>query len=221
MKNIIFDLDNTIIHSDKAYDLALNECQIDVQIYQKARANVKKILNQKYPSTSARNRLLYFKEYLFLLRKHHSASDVLELYDRYEEKMLQCLADQVSQLKRNKLMQKLAQKADLYILTNENLKTQLAKVSVVDPKGEFFKGILTSEEYGFEKPNRGIFEHLLAKYNLKPEECLMVGDDYKNDIQPAKLLGIKPIQTTEFVPSSPDATGHVIVNDLNKVLEFV
>ena len=220
MKNIIFDLDNTLIDSDKAYELALVQCQIDAQVYQQARANVKNLLNQKYLSPSARNRLLYFKEYLFLLERPHSAGDILALYDRYEEKMLQCLAKQVEQLKRHELLKKLSLKADLYILTNENLKTQLAKVSIVDPNGEFFKGILTSEEYGFEKPDRGIFEHLLAKFQLNAADCFMVGDDYENDIQPAILLGMKPIQTTEFV-SSKGATGHVIVNDLNKVLEFV
>ena len=220
-KNLIFDLDNTLVHSDLAYEKALAECQIDAVVYQKARANVKKVLTEKYFSTSSRNRLLYFKEYLFLLGKPHSASDILELYDRYEDKMLQCLAQDVKSSDRQVLLQKLSSKADLYILTNENLKTQLAKISIIDPKGEFFKGILTSEEFGFEKPDQGIFEHLLAKYNLKASECFMVGDDYENDIKPALSLGMKVIQTIEYVASSQSATGHVIVSDLNKVLEFV
>ncbi len=219
-KNLIFDLDNTLVHSDLAYEKALAECQIDSLIYQKARANVKKVLTKDYFSTSSRNRLLYFKEYLFLLGQPHSASDILNLYDRYEVKMLQCLAEQVKSSGRNSLLQKLAAKADLYILTNENLKTQLAKISIIDPKGEFFKGILTSEEFGFEKPAVGIFEHLLRKYNLKASECFMIGDDYENDIKPALALGMTAIQTTEFT-SQQNATGHVIVNDLNKVLEFV
>ena len=218
--NIIFDLDNTLVFSDKAYELALAGCRIDVQIYQKARANVKKVLNQKYQSPSARSRLLYFKEYFHLLGQPYSVNQILDLHDLYEAKLLECLAVQVAQLGRHELLKKLAAKADLYILTNENLKTQLAKISVIDPRGEFFKGILTSEEFGFEKPDRGIFEHLLAKYNLKSEECLMVGDDYENDVQPSIALGMKAIQTTEFVSIS-GPTGHVIVNDLNKVLEFV
>lgn len=218
--NIIFDLDNTLVFSDKAYALALDHCQIDTQMYQQARSNVKRLLNQKYQSPSARNRLLYFKEYLHLGDKPYSASDVLGLNNRYEVKMLECLADQVANLKRKELLEKLKAKADLYILTNENLKTQLSKISVIDPQGRFFKGILTSEEFGFEKPDRGLFEHLLAKYNLKASECFMVGDDYQNDIQPALALGMKAIQTTEFVSHS-GPTGHVIVDDLNKVLEFV
>lgn len=219
-KNLIFDLDNTLIHSDLAYEEALTECQIDSVIYQKARANVKKTLTQNYFSTSSRNRLLYFKEYLFLLGKPHSASDILDLYDRYEDKMLQCLAEQVKRSGRASLLQKLASSAELYILTNENLKTQLAKISVIDPKGEFFKGILTSEEFGFEKPDQRIFQHLLTRYNLKASDCFMVGDDYENDIKPGIALGMKAIQTIEYT-NQPSATGHVIVSDLNKVLEFV
>jgi HAD superfamily hydrolase (TIGR01549 family) len=218
--NIIFDLDNTLVFSDKAYDLALDHCQIDAQRYQQARSNVKRVLNQKFQSPSARSRLLYFKEYFHLGGKPHSANDVLGMNNRYETKMLECLADQVESLGRKDFLEKLKAKADLYILTNENLKTQLAKISVIDPQGRFFKGILTSEEFGFEKPDRGIFEHLLVKYNLKASECFMVGDDYENDIQPSLALGMKAIQTTEFV-TNKGPTGHVIVNDLNKVLEFV
>lgn len=218
--NIIFDLDNTLVFSDKAYELALEHCQIDAQMYQQARANVKRVLNQKYLSPSARSRLLYFKEYFYLRGEPHSANEILGLNNRYETKMLECLADQVDNLNRRELLEKLKAKANLYILTNENLKTQLAKISVLDPQGRFFNGILTSEEFGFEKPDRGIFEHLLAKYNLKASECIMVGDDYDNDIQPAMALGMTAIQTAEFV-SHKCPTGHVIVNDLNKVLEFV
>ncbi|RLF60391.1 MAG: haloacid dehalogenase [Thermoplasmata archaeon] len=57
-----------------------------------------------------------------------------------------------------------------------------------------FNVVVTSEEVGYEKPDRRIFQIAVEKLNLKPEECVMVGDRIDVDIKGAKSLGMKTIR---------------------------
>ena len=57
----------------------------------------------------------------------------------------------------------------------------------------FFDEIITSEEIGFEKPNKRIFEEALSKMNCKAEKSIMVGDKYEIDILGAIGAGMSAI----------------------------
>lgn len=57
-----------------------------------------------------------------------------------------------------------------------------------------FDVAVTSEEVGFEKPNKEIFEIAIRKLNLLPEQCVMVGDRIDIDIAGAKLAGMHTIR---------------------------
>ena len=53
-----------------------------------------------------------------------------------------------------------------------------------------FDGIVLSSDAGVKKPDKAIFEHILSKYDLRPEECLMIGNDGEADILGAAGVGI-------------------------------
>ena len=53
-----------------------------------------------------------------------------------------------------------------------------------------FEAYTTYENFSHCKPNPAYFQELLDKLNLKPEECLMVGNDAMEDMAAAKI-GIK------------------------------
>lgn len=53
--------------------------------------------------------------------------------------------------------------------------------------------LVTSEEVGYEKPDRRMFQLTLEKLQLKPDEAVMVGDSWNKDIQGAVNMGIKAI----------------------------
>lgn len=55
---------------------------------------------------------------------------------------------------------------------------------------EYFDGILISSDYGTKKPDIRFFHALQREYGLKPEECLMIGNDEKCDIAGAKSAGM-------------------------------
>jgi len=57
--------------------------------------------------------------------------------------------------------------------------------------GRYFSAWGISEEVGSAKPDRKLFDHVLAQAGCRPSEGLMVGDRLDNDILPAQQLGIR------------------------------
>ncbi len=55
---------------------------------------------------------------------------------------------------------------------------------------ESFDGILYSSDAGVKKPSRHFFDALFTKYNLRKEESVMVGNEYRTDIYGAERYGI-------------------------------
>ena len=62
---------------------------------------------------------------------------------------------------------------------------------------QFFNAILVSEEVGWRKPSRKIFEETLKRLDATAEETVYVGDSPLEDIKGAKAVGMK----TVFIPS--------------------
>jgi len=58
---------------------------------------------------------------------------------------------------------------------------------------KYFDFIVSSEEIGIEKPDPRIFIQTIKRFKLKPEECVYVGDDPRDDIEAPKKLGMKMI----------------------------
>lgn len=57
----------------------------------------------------------------------------------------------------------------------------------------------------FCKPNPKYFAEILEKTGKKPDECVVVGNSVKEDILPAKLLGLESFWVTDY-PENPDNT---------------
>ena len=56
-----------------------------------------------------------------------------------------------------------------------------------------FEFIIATSEYMYRKPHMRIFEFILEKSELRPEEVWYIGDQYKCDVIGAKSIGIFPI----------------------------
>ncbi len=54
-----------------------------------------------------------------------------------------------------------------------------------------FAEYTTYENCHYCKPNPKYYEELLQKLGLKPKECIMVGNDVEEDIEPTKWLGMQ------------------------------
>lgn len=71
---------------------------------------------------------------------------------------------------------------------------------------DYVNHLTTSEVVGFRKPHPRIYEDLIEKLDVKPEEVVYVGDDALNDVAPARAMGMVSVwyrhgeQEDEVVP---------------------
>ncbi len=77
----------------------------------------------------------------------------------------------------------------LYVITNGFKEFQYRKLQSSGIM-HFFDDVFISEDIGFQKPHIAFFEHVLQKTGAKKDECLIIGDDMRSDIQGAKNIGI-------------------------------
>jgi putative hydrolase of the HAD superfamily len=106
-------------------------------------------------------------------------------------------------------LQLLAQKYNLYLLSNTNIIHQSAFLASFEKEtgltdfNAFFTKPYYSHEINLRKPNANIFEFVAADANILPKETLFIDDSYPN-IDAAKLLGFKthlllPNERIEFL----------------------
>ena len=86
---------------------------------------------------------------------------------------------------------------------------------------EFFKDIVESAVVGVRKPDHRIFLFGVEALGLKPEECIVVGDSFYKDIEPAKKAGCQAVwfkgegwTEQQYDETLPDK----IITDLNQLL---
>ena len=65
-----------------------------------------------------------------------------------------------------------------------NLRTVLNEFGLT----KYFSEIIESAEVGIRKPDPEIYKLAINKLGLEPEEVIIIGDSYKNDINPANIL---------------------------------
>ena len=57
----------------------------------------------------------------------------------------------------------------------------------------YFDQILVSGDVGFGKPDRRIFEIILARLNARPDTSLMIGNSLTKDVQGAQSTGMRAV----------------------------
>jgi len=61
----------------------------------------------------------------------------------------------------------------------------------------YFDLVVSAEDAGVMKPSAKYFTAVLEKFKLHPEESVMIGDDWKKDLEPAAALGMRTIKWGE------------------------
>ena len=80
----------------------------------------------------------------------------------------------------------------LGIITNGLTIKQWEKLIRLDIH-DFFDEVITSEEVGFEKPEKKIFEEAMNRMNCSPENSVMIGNKFEVDILGAVNAGMSGI----------------------------
>ncbi|HEY7020779.1 MAG TPA: HAD family hydrolase [Ktedonobacterales bacterium] len=65
--------------------------------------------------------------------------------------------------------------------------------------------LVISDEVAVSKPQPEIFQFALKQAGITPDEAVMVGNDYFNDVEPAKWLGMRTVWIERDDPYAPGA----------------
>ena len=196
-KGLLVDLDDTLIKSQKMYDLATRHTAVYVSraygINEEDFFNVVsekyKIISKTFPSTHTRHsRILVYRLALDSMGVKYQFSLLPKLEDLYWDYFLNNvqLYDDVKEvlkiLKGNGIK--------IAIVSDGDLSTRIRKVEAVGLI-PYVDEIVASEEVIFEKPFSAIFTLALARLKVESHEVVMLGNNFKNDVRGAQLLGIK------------------------------
>lgn len=91
------------------------------------------------------------------------------------------------------ILEQLKSRYRLLLLTNGSPSLQNLKLEITPEIAPYFDHIVISGVFGRGKPDPAIFQHALAKFNLQPEEVVMVGDNLMTDIIGAQKAGIRSV----------------------------
>ena len=89
-------------------------------------------------------------------------------------------------------------------------------------KPEDFSFYTTYENSRYCKPNPKYYEEILQKLNLKPEECIMVGNDLEEDILPTEKLGMQGFLLTDCLinKEDKDISGY-LQGDFTELIQYL
>ena len=115
-------------------------------------------------------------------------SSIVNLYWQLILKKATLFPETVSVLEQLKAKYKLA------ILSNSdgNKKIKLERINHLKVN-KYFNYISTSDDVGFNKPDKRTFLFIVKKLKLKPYECMMIGDNPEHDLLNSKSLGMTTI----------------------------
>lgn len=190
-KAILFDLDDTLLDRDNAVDqiflMILEKC------YEGVNDSTKKEMLQKFKEYDKRAYgysdkttvlATFFDEFP---PKHRLPS--IDIQEFWNHNFPNCFSIDHHTLN---IINTIKTHVKFAIITNGTTHRQKAKIIKTNLKS-YFDNILISEEVGFSKPDKRIFELALNKLNVQPEETLFVGDDLKKDISGCQNVNIKGI----------------------------
>ena len=189
---VFMDIDDTLYPYEPAHnkaisavrDLVSSEFEIAEEnfdlVFNAARNEVKSILNG---SPSGRNRVLYFQRMFELIGVGSAPLKALNCEQTYwntllsEAKLFDGVTSFLEELRLNGIT--------ILAVTNLTAQIQFRKL-VYFNLHDAFDFIVTSEQVGFEKPDKRIFETALSHINCSGEDVWMIGDDLQCDIEGAK-----------------------------------
>jgi putative hydrolase of the HAD superfamily len=186
IKNIIFDLGNTLVYYDHNcfFDgVARFERKFKVNYFQNY------IKSKKLDITLATGKINHIEFYSILKKKFNlkiSYEDLLSIYNDvfWENTDMKKFLSRISDSKRFKL----------FMLSN----TDSAHIKYINEKFTYIDTIkkrILSYNVKLMKPDKRIYEYVIKKYKLRPEKTLYI-DDLKENVLAAKSKGMKSIQYT-------------------------
>ena len=104
-----------------------------------------------------------------------------------------------------KLLEYLSSHVRVGVITN-GLRTAQGEKLKACVLEKYIDVLIISEEVGYRKPDRRIFEEALKRTDTKPSEAVYVGDSWDFDIVPGSGCGMKTIWLNRYGLECPDSS---------------
>ncbi|MBC3080863.1 HAD family hydrolase [Staphylococcus capitis] len=204
VKLVIFDLDNTLFSFNNLWIKANKDTFEEYTLFKDIEYSDFMKLYKKYD-------LYFWKQHdegiitldelrelrLIKTLKHFDIDISLAEANKYFQSFFTKLLSSITvNRKINDLLLSLKENVNIAILTNGKLKEQNTKIDNLDIRSIFEKNIFISQNIGYEKPDPKAFLNVTSNLNVNPEECLFIGDSFKNDILGALDVNMAAIWLT-------------------------
>lgn len=198
LKAILFDLDNTLIDTAGAGEVAIQKTSelLKITLGQDERCIrdicdrfKRKLLHEFDPAeglTIDEVRVKHWEESILEVVRSPKRSLGKECYYFWKNTRIELL--NLSPQVRN-LLKELRTSYKLLLLTNGETQTQREKVEAVGCEG-YFDAIVVGGEHAEEKPSPSIFTHCFTLLGVQALECVMVGDSLDTDILGGYKAGV-------------------------------
>lgn len=216
---VLFDLDNTILDRTSTFsrfvDSILAEYFGHVDAAAQARIH-KRIV--ELDDDGYKNKEEMFAELLGELpwREAPSLDELLAFYKA------EYVSSAVPMERAEEVVDRLRAKYRTGLITNGRTAIQHGKIDRLGMRGGF-DVILVSEEAGIRKPDAAIFELAASRLQLRPDQCLFVGDHPANDIAGAAGAGMETIwmRVNQPWPDGLRASPRHTIRALSELLELL
>jgi putative hydrolase of the HAD superfamily len=197
INGILVDIDDTLYDYKYAHSISLQLCFKDLlnhkedlsfNSFKKDYRASRDIVTKKFKNQgSARSRLLAFQ---ILFEKYDikcTYSHALDYEVKYWKYLIKNIKPNLKLIKF--LKQSRSREIKICAVSDMQMRYQIKKLKKLNLESTI-QYLVTSEEYGFEKPEKGIYDHALKKISSAPHRTVMIGDNIKKDIEGAKAHGI-------------------------------
>lgn len=210
IKKIIFDLDNTLIkwedekNWDKVYNNLLKKYEISIQQFQK----VRNIINNYELVEEIFDEKTMQKMINSELEKEYSTEFVKTILETFAE----CIPEG-RDTELEETLKYLSTKYELVVLTNWfgwQQEKRLQKYGII----EYFKKVYGADKFKV-KPNKEAYQ--IAIGDNKTNECIMIGDGIKNDVEGAIKNGLNAILFNPNYEKQKEKDNYKVIRSFNEL----
>lgn len=219
-KAIIFDLDDTLLNRDNAVDKMF--FIILEKYYEDEKNSVRNQMLQKFKEFDRRDygnsdKTRVFESFFDEFPPHYRLPSNC-IQDFWNKHFPNCFSINQSTID---IVNTIKQRAKVAIITNGTIQRQRAKIENTK-LNSCFDTVIISEEVGFSKPDKRIFEFALNKLNVHPDEVLYVGDDLEKDIWGCQNADIKGIWYNPYlIKNNTGIKPFIEINSIDGLLNYI